>query len=190
MGLETAAFGFLNSGCANSLYDAVLPVITVDAVNTSLLAAVGIAVLLVGAASRSRAAFGLALRVLVTAVLAVALGELIASHGLKPWVGRLRPPLVLPPDQLRVLVGVGRHASFPSSHAVNTFAVMTALSLGYPRQRVWFLGYAALIAFSRVYVGVHWPTDVLFGMVLGMALAWALWRAGGQLAVRREIERG
>lgn len=190
MGVETAAFRLLNSGCANGLFDAVLPVITRDAVNLAILAVVGLALLVAAAASRSTAKLTLAVRVVLTAALAVGLGELIGAHWLKELVGRPRPPLVLPSEQVRLLVGLGSHASFPSSHAVNTFAVMTAVALGYPRLRLWALGYAAVIAFSRVYVGVHWPTDVLFGTMLGMALAYGLWRAGDRIPARRETERG
>lgn len=190
MGVERSAFWLLNQGSANRLYDAVLPVLTDDQVNLFVLAAVGLLLLLLGALSGGRRGLLWAGRVVLTAALAVGLGELIAAHGLKEWVGRPRPPRVLNADAVRLLVGLGSHASFPSSHAVNTFAVMTAVALGYPRWRCWALGYAALIAYSRVYVGVHWPSDVLFGMVLGMVLAFLVWRAGDRVRAKRETERG
>ena len=64
--------------------------------------------------------------------------------------------------------------SFPSGHATVAFACATVLALAVPRLRVPFFVLAALIAFSRVYVGVHYPFDVLAGAVLGVGLATAL----------------
>lgn len=76
--------------------------------------------------------------------------------------------------------------SFPSSHASNSFAIATVCFLFY-RRRGWiaFLP-AGLVAFSRMYVGVHWPSDVLAGCLLGAACGWGcvsfsafLWRRLG-----------
>ena len=64
--------------------------------------------------------------------------------------------------------------SFPSGHATVSFACATVLALAVPRLRWPLFTLAALIAFSRVYVGVHYPGDVLAGAVLGVLLAIAL----------------
>ena len=64
--------------------------------------------------------------------------------------------------------------SFPSGHATVSFACATVLALAVPRLRVPLYALAALISFSRVYVGVHYPFDVLAGAVLGVAIAIAL----------------
>lgn len=94
------------------------------------------------------------------------------SGALKEWVKRDRPPLSnLEPEPL---VDLPATYSFPSGHATVSFACATALVLAVPRLRVPLYALAALIAVSRVYVGVHYPLDVLAGAALGVAIAIAL----------------
>ncbi|MDP9285952.1 MAG: phosphatase PAP2 family protein [Actinomycetota bacterium] len=64
-------------------------------------------------------------------------------------------------------VYVVHSSSFPAGHAATAFAGAVVLSVVAPRLAPAFLGLAVLIAISRVYVGVHYPTDVLAGAVLG-----------------------
>jgi undecaprenyl-diphosphatase len=64
--------------------------------------------------------------------------------------------------------------SFPSGHALSSFACATVLGIYLPRWRPFFFGLAALIALSRVYNGMHYPTDVLAGALLGIATGWSL----------------
>src|SRR5256714_988642 len=98
-------------------------------------------------------------------------GQLI-SYGLKQWIGRERPPEVYASP--RPLVHVPHDGSFPSGHATSSFACATILSFYAPRAAPAFLLLAAAIAWSRVYVGVHFPLDVLGGAVLGVLIAIAL----------------
>jgi membrane-associated phospholipid phosphatase len=114
----------------------------------------------------------------------VMVGALALDNLVKPLVGRPRPIL----DQL---VG-GRGASFPSGHATATTALLLAVGFYLasgktPRVRtcIWitaFLG-SVLMAVTRVYLGVHWPTDVIAGLVLGAA--WTVMCARSQ-----EITKG
>jgi undecaprenyl-diphosphatase len=74
----------------------------------------------------------------------------------------------------KALVHVPHDHSFPSGHAATSFACATTLALAFPRLAAPLYLLAAAIAYSRVYVGVHYPLDVLGGAVLGIAVAIAL----------------
>jgi membrane-associated phospholipid phosphatase len=94
------------------------------------------------------------------------------SLALRQAIGRDRPPLVYP--EPKALVAVPHTGAFPSGHASSAFACAAVLAWASPRLRVPALVLAAAIAWSRVYVGVHWPLDVLGGAALGVLVATAL----------------
>jgi undecaprenyl-diphosphatase len=102
-----------------------------------------------------------------------------ASGALKLWVERDRPPLSRPVPE--PLLESPSTYSFPSGHATVSFACATVLALAVPRLRWPLFALAALVAFSRVYVGVHYPGDVLAGAVLGVVIATALRRLAAAL---------
>lgn len=116
--------------------------------------------------------------VFVLTVGAVACADLLAS-ALKALVDVDRPPLrYASPDPL---VRVPTDHSFPSGHSATSFAAALVLARAVP-QRAWlFYLLAAAIGFSRIYVGVHYPIDVLGGAVLGLLVATALLRLAGGL---------
>jgi undecaprenyl-diphosphatase len=108
------------------------------------------------------------------------------SLALRDWIGRRRPPLVYPDP--KPLVAVPHSGAFPSGHTTTAFACATVLAWASPRLVVPAFVLAAAIGFSRIYVGVHWPLDVLGGAVLGVlaglgAIA-LLRRAGAQPRLR------
>jgi undecaprenyl-diphosphatase len=105
----------------------------------------------------------------------VALADLagqVISLGLKQGIGRERPNVAYP--EPRPLVHAPHDGSFPSGHATVSFGCATMLSFYAPRAAPAFYVLAAAIAWSRVYVGVHYPLDVLAGATLGLGIAIAL----------------
>jgi undecaprenyl-diphosphatase len=112
-------------------------------------------------------------------VATTALATNLVTTVLKQAAGRERPPtIVLDPEPL---MEVPTTSSFPSGHASMSFACAHALSRLAPRLTPFFYVLAALIAFSRIYVGVHYPLDVLAGALLGTVVAIALLRLLGAL---------
>ena len=94
------------------------------------------------------------------------------SLALRQWIGRVRQSLVYP--EPRPLVPTPHTGSFPSGHSATAFACATVIAWGSPRLAVPAFVLAALVAWSRVYVGVHWPLDMLGGAALGVLVAIAL----------------
>lgn len=94
------------------------------------------------------------------------------SYALRQAIGRERPPLVYP--EPKPLVDVPHSGAFPSGHASMAFACATVLAWASPRLGLPAFVLAAAIAWSRVYVGVHWPLDVLGGALLGVLVGTVL----------------
>jgi undecaprenyl-diphosphatase len=87
---------------------------------------------------------------------------------LKPLIGRPRPcdPAFLV-EGARFLVGCGKTLSFPSNHALNVFGQAMLATCFYPRGAPAFFLFSLIIGYSRVYLGAHYPLDILGGAVLG-----------------------
>lgn len=156
VGLNEDLFRALN-GAGNPVLDPVMVAVSV----------LGMSVLTLGwavplwLARRRREAIDLLVLLAVAEALVFVLKVAFAVP--RPTIGTI---LAVPLDDVS-------DPAFPSGHATRAFAVALFLSL---RTRDWRWGaplfaYAALVAVSRVYVGVHWPSDVLAGALLG--LAWA-----------------
>jgi membrane-associated phospholipid phosphatase/predicted RNA binding protein YcfA (HicA-like mRNA interferase family) len=108
-------------------------------------------------------------------ILAFALSDQISATWLKPYFHRLRPcqdPVFWP--ELHELVPCGGLYGFPSSHASNHFAVGIFAAVTLRKYVKWIvpvaIGWASLVAFAQVYVGVHFPYDVAFGAMIGTTL--------------------
>jgi len=194
--LDTALFRFGNSTLGNPCFDWLMPLLSGQGVPWLLAVILGVPLAL---------CFGsLRLRICVLLmVLVVSLGDPLAVGVIKDAVARPRPFVTLPDARHFGVVGAGylplrpdgslppgaNVHSFPSAHAANWFALATVAFLFY-RRSAWFLfPLATAVAFSRVYNGVHYPSDVAAGAALGagyaLALAWLLqwlWRVGGKWA--------
>ena len=113
--------------------------------------------------------------VFVFAGITILLTDQIASSIIKPAVHRLRPcndPAVLP--DMHLLVDCGPGFSFISSHASNHFGIAVFLILILRKRFSWItppaLLWATLICFAQVYVGLHYPLDVIGGALLGVVI--------------------
>lgn len=101
------------------------------------------------------------------------LGFLVTNVTLKNIVQRIRPYDVM--DALKTLVPPEHDASFPSGHATSSLAVGWMLfRTARGRGGIWALVLALMISLSRLYVGVHYPSDVLVGVLIGMGAAEAV----------------
>lgn len=120
-----------------------------------------------------------ALRVLVVAVIAVAGADVLVYRAIKPWAARLRPERAGVAVELRARSG-GTYG-FPSNHAANMGAAAAVLSVAYPSAMPVFACVAVMMAYSRVYCGVHYPGDVVGGLLIGVMIGWpwALLMLGG-----------
>lgn len=112
---------------------------------------------------------------------AVALSDTVSSKLIKFWVKRPRPcHLEELSGQLDMLISCGGPYGFTSSHATNHFAIslLVIITLGkrIPQIRWPVLIWAALISFAQIYVGVHYPLDILGGAVLGSLIGWGVGR--------------
>jgi undecaprenyl-diphosphatase len=115
---------------------------------------------------------GQAVKVLLAMTVAVGLCDAAATRFIKPYVQRSRPMDAGISVTLRTH-RPGRY-SFPSNHACNAFAGATVLGLAEPPLLWPALTVAALVAYSRVYVGVHFPADTAAGALLGLLIGGAV----------------
>lgn len=174
--IDLAIFYFINHSLQNLLFDGVMPFLTDLNKKPAVLVAVGIGwvALFIKGGSKGRT---VALLLIPTIVLS----DQFNSAVLKSLFDRLRPCHTL--QDVHLLVPCGSGYAFPSSHAVNNFAGAFVVSHFY-RQLQWaFYGFAAIVSFSRVYVGVHYPSDVLAGAAVGIgcgALVIVLFKQGEQ----------
>ena len=143
----------------------------------------GLVLVLLGAAvALRRVALGWA----ATMALASAGLALLVGKGLSLAVDRPRPFVTHP--EVHDFLHHAADGSFPSDHATAAFAIAGALSLRYRRWAPLLMGSAIALAFARVLLGVHYPSDVIAGAALGLAAALALGPAT-TARLRRRVEQ-
>ncbi|MBK7142805.1 MAG: phosphatase PAP2 family protein [bacterium] len=158
--IDRAIFLFLNVQAANPVTDLCMPVITSD---TLLRIAYAITVILVLWKGDRR----LRWTVLVSAV-TLLLTDQLAANFLKNYFDRPRPCHTLP--DINLLVNCGAGFSMPSAHAANAFGQAIVWGMRAKHLLWYLLGIAFVIAISRVFVGVHYPGDVLVGGGVGVLI--------------------
>ncbi len=174
--VDVGLFRWINLSWSNPFFDWLMPFVS----NSPWFACILI-VIAVGLLIKSGARGRLCVLMLV---LSLCLGNWLVGDTLKHIVGRVRPFHVIADAHLRI--GMGSSFSMPSSHAANWFSSMFILMV-YFRRSVWcMLPLAVLVGLSRIYNGVHYPSDVLAGALLGMgysaAVMWgadAIWQTIG-----------
>jgi len=166
-------FLLVNRTGQNGLFDLAMPVLSEK--RYALLPA-AVLIVLIGWRGGRRAWPWLAV-----AGLALALSDSTGNF-LKHLFMRTRPCHIV--AGVHLLGGCTQSFSLPSNHAINMAALATVAWLGCPRWG-WPLGIlAALVGYSRVYLGVHYPADVLTGFVLGAAVAWCVVRVASTFLPR------
>jgi undecaprenyl-diphosphatase len=175
--LDTQLLVLINRGTVNGLFDLLMPALSVK--GYLLIIPFLFAMILRGIKLKNEQGknyLPMALWTIVIAVCAVYLAEYVEDV-MKIAVGRVRPCRAI--EGLRLLVACPKSFSLPSGHAITSFAV--ALPIFYLTReyisliwRLYPLLLASLIAFSRLYLGVHYPTDVLTGAFLGGVIGMGL----------------
>lgn len=158
--IDLSIFYFINHSLSNPLFDKFFVFIT-DVKNWFITYLVLYLILIIKGGKRGR------ISALILIFLIVASDQL-SSVVLKNLFGRIRPCNVL--NDVNLLVGCTNSFSFPSSHAVNNFATAVFFGKLYPKYKWILLIVASLIALSRPYVGVHYPSDILGGAIIGSLL--------------------
>jgi membrane-associated phospholipid phosphatase len=174
--IDVAIFRFINSSTSNRFFDWLMPFASSPPQLGSLIAIALVLLVWKGGRRGPVCAIMLALGLIV--------GDGLIVNTIKHAVQRPRPFLGL--EDVTRRVGIGESYSMPSAHAANWFSA-TMILFVYYRRTIWFmLPIAALIGLSRIYNGVHYPSDVLAGTIIGSAyglgIVWsldAIWKSVG-----------
>ena len=164
---DTAVFRFLYFKTRNPVFNALMPALSIVANRGALHIIVGGLMGLFGPDSMRHAA---------VVMLTAAMGAGILAEGTIKFLWKRKRPFMVMHD-VRALIPskrLVRRPSFPSGHSAGYMAAAVALSLFYPALAPLFLIIGVLGSFSRIYNGVHYPSDVLAGMSLGVAVAFAV----------------
>jgi undecaprenyl-diphosphatase len=168
--LDKSLFMFMNVRLASSVGDVLWPVVTSDNL-LRVMYALGMVFLLVKGGLRLRLGW-----LVLASALTLLLTDLLSAGWLKHVLDRPRPCHVF--TDIHLLVNCGAGFAMPSSHAANAFGQAVLFGTSIKRLRLALYTFASLVAFSRVFVGVHYPLDIVagaaFGSVIGLVVALAL----------------
>lgn len=165
-------FSAINIGCSNGFLDEILPIWRLK--NTWIPLYILMLIIIIVRFKKQSIYWILAM------IVTVSLADIISSHFLKPYFDRIRPcndVLLQASTILRAPYCPG-NGSFTSSHAANHFAIAAFVNFSlspWLKWRGWiFYLWATIICFAQIYVGVHYPGDILGGAVLGILLGYII----------------
>lgn len=168
--IDVAVFHFINGTLANPVLDRMMPVLS--DLNLTLYGRIAAGLLWILLLWKGGRRGRIAALMLIPLIV---FSDQLSSNVIKKLIARPRPchmidnvPIV---TGIRLLVDCGGGFSFPSSHAVNNFAAATMFSYFYRKWTWAFVTFAGLVALSRVSVGVHYPSDILGGAIIGVLCA-------------------
>lgn len=170
---DTALFHIVNTGTANPVFDVLMPFMSNKPYFMGFIAAVAIMAFI--------SDWKKAVRVMIFFGITVAVAD-AAENSIKHLVARVRPCNAL--EGVRLIAWCSKSFSFPSGHATNIFASMVFLTARYKKFWPVFMTMAVSVAFSRVYLGVHYPLDVTAGAFLGTTIALGVSWADGRYTDR------
>ena len=175
--LELAILNWIQAHLRCGFLDAVLPAISRTADHGELWILLAVVLLLIKNQRKHGAAMAVGL----------VLDLVSCNMILKPLIGRIRPFAVN--GLVELLIPPPLDASFPSGHTAASFAAVFALkTAGSPLWKP-ALAVAVVMAFSRLYLYVHWPSDVLAGALLGAAVGWAGAKLAENILAKRKAGR-
>ena len=165
---------------SNNLFDIFMPFITNK--NNWTLPIIGL-IFILGFFSGQRGKIALTIL-----IISLSFTDAICAQILKPFFERIRPSH-LNIEDINLLISKGGKWSMPSNHAANMFSLAIVLSYFYKKYKPLLLLLAILISFSRIYVGVHFPGDVIVGGCIGFFISSTLLILWGKVKLY-EIKKG
>lgn len=158
--LDFQILDFIQTYLKNDIFDTVLPIITSLGNGGMLWILIGVLCLFF--ANTRRMGFQM--------LLAMGLGFLIGNMGLKILIARERPYTFI--EGMELLIKEPSDFSFPSGHTLSSFSAALTIVQYYKGAGIAAIVLAAVIAFSRMYLYVHFPSDIMAGVLLAVLMAW------------------
>lgn len=156
--LDRDLLGFFSEGIKNAFFDQLMPFFSLINNHGEVWIALAI-ILMINKDTKIR-------RLGISVLIALAIGNIIGDQILKNIITRQRPIGI--EFGFDFIIKLPKSYSFPSGHTTSSFAVFGAFLFSKARYKYWVLALASFIAFSRIYLHVHYPSDILGGIVLGL----------------------